>query len=196
MFEQIIVQLAQYCEQCQRHSGSALEPAVVDEALKRLSQMNRILVMVTALDAESRAIVAAITDYACREEGEPPAPELWHRTSAIGQDAEMLTEAFYYFAFRFRRVIRRVPGFEKFEAAGIRDVRNHLIEHPETMSKVLDGSFKHGGAEGPVLKPIRSETQKDIALDRGLFINAAEMRGKLEGRLARLTGDDPAPASL
>ena len=107
----------------------------------------------------------------------------------------MLTEAFYYFAFRFREVVRRVPGFSKFEAVGIRDVRNHLIEHPEKTSKVLDGSFKHGGVEGPVLKPIRSEAQKDVWLDRGLFVNAAEMRDQLEGRLGRLAARDQSSES-
>ena len=190
MFEQAVAQLRAHCETCQHNKSGGLEPSVVTEVLKRLAQMDRILTMVRSLDAESGAIVAGIAEYARTEQGDPPPPELWHRTSAIGRDVEMLTEAFYYFAFRFREVVRRIPGFANFDAVGVRDVRNHLIEHPERTSKVLGGSFKHGGPEGPVLKPIRSEAQKDVSLDRGLFVNAAEMRDELQRRLARVSARD------
>ena len=185
-----MARFAEYSDRCERQNGQVFVREDASEVLKRLAQMNRLLAMVVALDTESRAIVSRITEYAQHEEGEPPSADLWHRTSAIGQDVEMFTEAFYYFAFRFREVVRKVPGFKKFEAVGIRDVRNHLIEHPEKKSKVLGGSFQHGGAEGPVLKPMRSEAQKGIFVDRGLFVNAAEMHDELVRRLDRLSDSE------
>ncbi len=196
MFNDIASQLARYCDRLERQQHPGFGRDEANEALKRLAQMSRLLTTVTSLDGESRAIVARISEYARHEQGEPPSPEAWHRTSEIGHDVEMLTEAFYYFAFRFREVIRSVPGFKKFEAVGIRDVRNHLIEHPERQSKVLSGSFQHGGSEGPVLKPIRPEAQQGIFVDRGLFVNAAEMHDDLMRRLSRLLASERASDEL
>lgn len=190
VFHQIMGRLAAYCGRLEHQGTPGFARDDGNEALKRLAQMDRLLTMVAVLDSESRSIVAMITEYARSEQGEPPSPVQWHRTSAIGHDVEMLAEAFYYFAWRFREVIRKVPGFKKFDAVGIRDVRNHLIEHPEKQSKVLGGSFKHGGGEGPVLKPIRSEAQQGIFVDRGLLVNAAEMHDELARRLDRLLGDE------
>ena len=86
MFEQARAQLIAHCETCQKQPTVGLESHTVTEVVKRLGQMDRILTMVRSFDAESRAIVAGIAEYARTEQGEPPKPELWYRTSEIGRD--------------------------------------------------------------------------------------------------------------
>jgi len=116
MFDPTIVQLGKYCRELRTRGDPGLNWNQVEEALNRLAQMNRLLSIVIRLDAESRQAIGSILEYALHEEGKPPSPALWHQTSAIGQDAEMFAEAFYYFAFRFRELVRSIPGLQRFEA--------------------------------------------------------------------------------
>src|SRR6266705_3283533 len=47
----------------------------------------------------------------------------------------ILTEWFYYTAWRLREIVHAkkcgLPGLCGFEATGVRDVRNHILQHPE-----------------------------------------------------------------
>lgn len=96
-------------------------------------------------------------------------------------EIEMLTESFYYFGFRARGVIRdSLDGIKNFECKGIRNVRNHLVEHPEGKSStVTENGFGLGLEHGPVLKAIRSDGKEKIHNDQGLFVNAAEFATNL-----------------
>jgi len=77
-----------------------------------------------------------------------------------------------------------MPKLKTFEAAGVWNVRNHLIEHPEgRASRVLSRSFSFGGAHGPVVKAIR-ETAETAHPDAGLYANAQEFADNLEATLA------------
>jgi hypothetical protein len=50
----------------------------------------------------------------------------------ISQPLEILTESFYWIAGRARHVLRALPELKKFEAEGIRNIRNKLLEHADS----------------------------------------------------------------
>jgi hypothetical protein len=97
--------------------------------------------------------------------------------------AQTFAEAFYYLAARLRSICRRrepgLPGLEKLEASGVRDVRNHLIEHPEgAASRILEGGFGVDEEKGAVLKPWRIQGYEHFQ-DQGLVANAQELVSEL-----------------
>lgn len=98
----------------------------------------------------------------------------------ISEPLETLSEAFYWIAFRARRVIRMLPDMGSFEAEGVRNTRNKLIEHAEGKdSGVVISSFGWGAPQGPVIKAIRYGEHADLWPDQGLFNNAAEFAERL-----------------
>jgi hypothetical protein len=102
-------------------------------------------------------------------------------------EMSLFTESFYYFAFRLRTIIRHLPGLESFEAKGVRDVRNKLIEHPDKDrdSQIFIRSFATGNQErGPVIKALRYGEQPNNFPDNGLYINAVEFETNLQKVLA------------
>lgn len=109
-------------------------------------------------------------------------------------EIRLFTEVFYFVAWRLREILnsppaRAFPGLGKLDAKGVRDVRNFLIEHPErgwpspnysqTLIVTDDGptlktsEFLVRGATGRV-------TATETSLDRGLYVNAEELRAELE----------------
>jgi hypothetical protein len=93
-------------------------------------------------------------------------------------ELRVLLEAYYYSAHRIRDILRDnrddLPRLSSFEAAGVRDVRNHLVEHPTKKSGVLVFSFKCGGPVGPQMKPLRWSLDEEGTHDPGLHKNTAE----------------------
>lgn len=156
---------------------------VASEARKRLVQLNKILERVIALEQEEGTIHIP---FGMHQKGDNEAVDrVIYRKIEITDELEFLTEAFYYFAFRLRRIIRGLPGLNGFECKGVRDVRNKLIEHPEGRdSEVYILSFGHGGEQGPVIKAIRYDHQTEVFKDSGLFTNATELKKNLEQRLS------------
>lgn len=158
---------------------------VAIEARKKLVQANRLLRMV-------RTINESISKFACPlgtiSRGDDPAVDAYIENHLAEKDeAEMWTEAFYYFAFRARCILRDLPHLGDFECVGIRDVRNHLLEHPTGRgSGVIIPSFGFGGPSGPVVKALRYSGQEQIHSDAGLFPNAKEMYERLEMKLRPL----------
>jgi hypothetical protein len=87
----------------------------------------------------------------------------------FGTALSFYAEAFYYIAHRAVKTLQGVKGFSTFQVPEIRDVRNHLIEHPLTLAR----NFTHGDpALGFVLKPYRPRSIKTIPQDAGLYPNA------------------------
>lgn len=111
-------------------------------------------------------------------------PELHERDMLT---AEALTEGFYYCAHRIRQIFRDkkkpFPGLSNFEAVGLREVRNNLLEHPD----VVAWSFGVGADNGPVLKGARTDADRDAPHDKGLYPNAQEFADQLENTLRRAT---------
>lgn len=109
-----------------------------------------------------------------------------HTDDAIVIEIQVLAEAFYYKAWRVQRVINLVlpTGLKHFKCRGVRDVRNKLLEHPESSSSgVVTGGFAFGGVNGPTLKHGRPVRVPTAFPDAGLYINAEEYRRNLESTL-------------
>lgn len=108
---------------------------------------------------------------------------------ALSDELRVLLEAFYYSAHRVRDIFRdsanELPGLSNFEAVGVRNVRNHLVEHPGGKSGVLVFSFAAGGPVGPQLKPVRWSLDSPGTHDEGLHKNAAEFDKSLNRILER-----------
>ncbi|MBR1360771.1 hypothetical protein [Bradyrhizobium ottawaense] len=81
---------------------------------------------------------------------------------------ELLTEAFYWIAHRASSALRRMPGLKSFEAIGVRDVRNWMLEHVDKPSGIRWDGFGWGGPAGPTLATV------PYGRDKGLFVNAEE----------------------
>jgi hypothetical protein len=106
--------------------------------------------------------------------------------TSFGFEIRLYVETFYYFAFRIRTILQHKSkplfNLHKFECIGVRDVRNHLIEHPEKQgSPIYMQSWSVGGnTQGPQLKNARREIQASSFYDRGLWVNVEEFRINLE----------------
>lgn len=93
-------------------------------------------------------------------------------------------EQFYYVAGRIRKVVRYLPGIEKkFEAEGIRNIRNQIIEHPETVDFSSNG-FSYGTSTGPIINTIGNDNII-VYKDKGFFKNAEEFKTNLESVLKK-----------
>ena len=123
-----------------------------------------------------------------RVRASPASRQRKSHASALNFELKLSTEAFYYFAARFIKVLNCFPELKHFEAPGVRNVRNHLIEHPG----VTDQSWGYSANTGPALKSIgpRPPGKENVPLDAGLFVNAAELRDLLERRLRKLLTPD------
>ena len=108
-------------------------------------------------------------------------------------EARLFTECFYYVAGHIRTILqsrsRPLPGLHRFEAKGVRTVRNKLLEHAgEGDNVVTVSSFGFGGPNGPGVKAVRPNDQVGTDVDEGLYANAKEFREALERRLRRELG--------
>lgn len=110
--------------------------------------------------------------------------------SVYGLELRILTESFYYFASRVRTIFRHkdrpLPFLHNFECAGVRDVRNHLIEHPEGKeSRIFSQSFTFGTYGGPFLKDLRSPLERQHFKDLGFRANLSEFSDNIVAILNR-----------
>jgi len=111
------------------------------------------------------------------------------------EEIHTLTEAFYYFTLRTMHMFQELPGgpglpaTKGFDAPGVREVRNWLVEHPEFPGR----GFQIGAERGPVLG-LQFDTDPMEHQDAGLCVNAMEFREKLMSRLLPYLSHDPGPA--
>ena len=174
-----------------RHRGAdgPLSNAIA-EAQKRLEQLDAIVQRVDRLQRVQDRVDgwqwrADVPEHVARARHARRA----RAREAIGGEIEILSEAFYYFAWRLRELLVRLPHLKKFNPRGIREVRHDLLEHPERKSKALNPNFMYGldVQQGPVLKPF-GERRADVH-DRGLYVNAQEILDELVPRLTAAAGD-------
>lgn len=163
-----------------KKTGSATDH--VTEADKRLNQVHYWLRRFSELESEHDRVDAEMA--VLRGKDSAGYNDRATRLHEIGYELEAHGEAFYYFAWRLCGVLRRVNGFGGFEAAGVREVRNALIEHPEKRRGVLNCSFVFDCSEGLILKPWGGGS--DRVHDRGLYANAKDLAEELSVRLANL----------
>ena len=98
---------------------------------------------------------------------------------------ELYAECFYFVTWRICSILQHkthniLAYLNTFEAKGVCDVRNQLIEHPEKESQIFMQSFMCGGDEGPVLKNARPVGDEFQIRDKGLWVNAGEFKDNLE----------------
>ena len=114
-------------------------------------------------------------DGVCRSRQPEPSPE---RVEQIFQEVSILSETFYYFAWRCRDILADRVGCRSFMPTGIRQVRNPLIEHAQVASR----RFVFGQAFGPIIlrkgavEKVREGRRKELREieDKGLYDNARE----------------------
>jgi len=105
----------------------------VHEVVKRLRQLSFICDQIKAYEKEIMSMTDALNH---------PHSQKFSEFSRYLFEAEFFVESFYYIAFRVKEILTHISGgrnifpeFKNFNAIGLRNVRNHLLEHPE----------KHGG---------------------------------------------------
>lgn len=173
----------------------SIHPSLIEQATdakKRLKQSRLVLLRVNDLLAESRAaskltdvdlelqerdgVEAAVADWRARTDNGATVVEVMKNSEWI----ELLCEQFYWVSFRARSAVRHLPLLDKFEAIGVRNNRNQLIEHTEgRQSRIFNGGFGFGGEQGPVLACMRLDSAPDSWRDAGLFRNVEEFSDNL-----------------
>lgn len=111
--------------------------------------------------------------------------------NAIKIDAELfiLTEWFYYTAWRLREIAHPktcgLPGLCGFEAVGVREVRNHILQHPENydLNRQVQSTAVDDTA-GPMLGVAYWTPPAKPFRDRGLYNNALEFATNLKKKLS------------
>jgi hypothetical protein len=123
------------------------------------------------------------------------------------EEVRLFSEMFYFVAWRLREVLngpkpRAFPKLRRIEAKSIRHVRNVLIEHPEHGKPVPNyRQWLTVTDDGPVLKSsvvlVRggSVTAPEESIDRGLYVNADELRREMEECLGEALGSGSGVAS-
>lgn len=156
------------------------------EAKNRLRQLDWLCWRIGKYEANSVEFLHSIISQA--NASEPDAQDYWAAIDANLENSfemEILVEGFYYLAWRFSNVISDFPGLKKFKCEGVRDVRNHLIEHPERSdSGVAYGFMSSGNIEiGPILRWGRPPSDNAKWPDKGLWVNAREFEQNLTAKI-------------
>ena len=166
------------------------------EAFERLEQMQFLLTRVTAIQRHVLGGSPLSLSVFLLPIERPAASANSADTGIAIREAffhvRLYTESFYYLAFRFRQILTTrnqppgnypLPLLHAFEAVGIRDVRNHLLEHPEgRTSQRFSQDHSLGGTNGPQLK---LDSTTSAHTDSGLFANAAEFKQRLHAALTQ-----------
>jgi hypothetical protein len=169
------------------------------EARKRIGQMiwllseiGRLLSVAEEAQAQERELLVLLRSQQITQDEwhermrSPGLAQASATLAGVFEPLETLTESFYWIAARARAVIRELPHLSNFEAEGVRNTRNKLLEHPKKKdSGVFITSFAWGADHGPVIKGLRYESQTEIWPDKGLFINATEFADELCAKAAR-----------
>jgi hypothetical protein len=162
---------------------------LLDEAIQRLRQAEYCLVhafdAVESHHAAWRAVIdngnADRADDALTQQSAADRSRALRDSSFV---AQLHTEAFYYFAARFQKILGRGgwPHVRFREISGIRKVRNDLIEHPEgKKSRVFSGGTEMATGQVDVwLKVPNTLEQRREPLDPGLQHNATALRDELD----------------
>ena len=170
----------------QRRQVDSATSNLIAEAQKRLDQIDWIVQRIWRLQIVNNRIR--------RRRWNPDTPQdllgrLQRRRDTLvrssGSEIELLTESFYYFAWRLQQVLVQLPELGKFNPVGVREVRFDLLDHPEKQSNALNPNFRYGHdlETGPILKPFGARATETH--DRGLYIDAQEFLDELLPRLSR-----------
>jgi hypothetical protein len=199
MFESALGLFEEYCIKVGGTDPDSYNSDLAAEVTERLRQLEFILERISVAEKQyedtMRRRSIASSEFARKLmtagiKSPVPAPrelslQIWiDAVASACLEIRVMTESFYYFANRIRTILRHksapLPHLSSFECSGVRDVRNHLIEHPEGAdSQVFVQSFSFGGPNGPVLKDGRTAALKNRPSDQGLYRNASEFNNNL-----------------
>ena len=181
-----------YLELARAKRSTEVQVLLAAEAYERLEQLHFLLRRIATIQ---RHILSgsqlSSSDFLLPIEPSPAGSDTGLAIRDAFFHVRLLTESFYYLAFRFRQILKvpnkltgnyALPLLKSFEASGVRDVRNHLVEHPEgPSSQRFSQDHSLGGASGPQLKLDAGATGYP---DAGLFANAADFKRELEKSLS------------
>jgi len=164
----------------------------LSEVERRIRQSNSLIRrLVQYVDSSpDRAIWTISTLVQC---GEQTGQRAFDLSQEVSDEVWLLTEAFYWNAFRTLDVIwgkgikikngsSGLPGIgiTAKRTLGVCRVRNQLIEHPEC----IGGSFSQGPSRcGPSIGSWREPDQAEKEIDQGLYANAVEWAEYVARRL-------------
>jgi len=174
----------------ERASESEVEHA--REARARLEQMLFALARSLVLQRQYAEYLNAV-DGRTFGKVDAEVRRLRRRHGRIAVALGFYAEAFYYFAHRATKCLHHVSGFKRFDPAGTRDARNHLIEHPVGLGGfiALHRNYTYDRPEGVVIKPYRKKGESFEHKDAGLYPNAEEFITSLLEHLARVAAAHP-----
>lgn len=159
--------------------------SLLTESIQKLKKLSYILNRCYQLDDDINALPGLILQEVLAGKGSTKYDqELVDKLLEL----DVYCEAFYYTAFRVYKIHEELKI--KFLCVGVRDVRNHLIEHPEVLSQSI-GTGNVGN--GPTIKNARQQgavpKKKDeieVFQDKGLFINYEEFIGAFDKKASTL----------
>lgn len=178
-FDQVVQLFDLYQDKLREDTAPASYPSRwVHEISKRFKQLYFVCDRIAACEKKILSMTDALSN--------PHSPR-FSEFSDLLFETEFFVESFYFMAFRVSQILIKkhdhiylFPALKNFEAPGVRDVRNHLLEHPERHGGVLNQSFDVGGNDGPRLKSALGEKDMPDSMDRGLWRNVNEFAGNLE----------------
>ena len=183
----LVAKFNYYLELLEKIEGP--DPARADlasEALERLNQLTFIAAQLSGID-EQFGIMLMLTKT--NELGEEEHYNATHeRDEQLRFMMRLLTESYYYFSFRLRQLLRNDAhpffGLGSFESVCVRNVRNHLIEHPEgKSSRIFNRTFSWTKESGMHLKTGRQSWESNEFIDSGFVANSDEFNQNLSKAL-------------
>lgn len=107
-------------------------------------------------------------------------PETWPAIQHVAFVIDVYATSFYYLGHRAQSILRgssvKLPHLSGYEmAAGVRDVRNHIIEHPKSKNVVSVSGTSIHSEWGPKVRPNRDGTPLDDSGKGWMFVDAAEL---------------------
>lgn len=178
-YPELIIQFKNYSSLIQGDNDSRnyAQEDLVAEVMERLQQLAYIVQNLHEIDLQygKKVLITKINDNG----EEDLYNAMFERDEHLRFVMRLLTESFYYFAFRVRQILKNkvhlFPHLKSFDPAGVRNVRNQLIEHPEGKdSLIFNRTFSWSQDSGMLLKSGRHLWEHDKFVDAGLKINANE----------------------
>jgi hypothetical protein len=158
---------------------------LANEAVERLKQIKFIETNLQEID---QIFGVSVIQTRINENGEEEYfNSMYERDEHLRFVMRLLTESFYYFAFRLRSLLRHTENkfihLSQFESPGVRDVRNKLIEHPEKELQIFNQTWSWSKEIGMQLKSSRKEGDDKNFYDAGFKINFQEFIENLTAKL-------------
>jgi hypothetical protein len=189
-YPDLIVQFDKYAQLIRGNEGTRnlAREDLASEVDERLHQLAFIIQQLNDIDAQFGQLVMV---EKINESGEKEYYNaMFERDEHLRFVMRLLTESFYYFAFRIRQIlqnkIHKFPHMGSFNPTGVIIVRNQLIEHPEgSGSLIFNRTFMWSKETGMHLKTGRQEWESNEFIDAGMKANANEFCEKLNQSLER-----------